>query len=102
MEQKSLPKQTLGRLPKYLSYLRAQPHGEEDFISSTTIAHDLGIGEGRAILGEQDDHCHVVGVVGGVDGGEGNVSRIGERGARSSSVGTIVSTPSTVPRFSKG
>ena len=45
MEQKSLPKQTLGRLPKYLSYLRAQPHGEEDFISSTTIAHDLGIGE---------------------------------------------------------
>ena len=45
MEQKSLPKQTLGRLPKYLSYLRAQPHDEEDFISSTTIAHDLGIGE---------------------------------------------------------
>lgn len=45
MEQRSLPKQTLGRLPNYLHYLRSQPQGENDFISATTIARDLGIGE---------------------------------------------------------
>ena len=45
MDQRSLPKQTLGRLPNYLAYLRTQPCGEDDYISATTIARDLGIGE---------------------------------------------------------
>ncbi len=45
MERKTVPKQTLGRLPMYLNFLRTQPQGENDCISAPVIARELGIGE---------------------------------------------------------
>lgn len=45
MESAIISKPTLGRLPRYLSYLRQLPLKAVPHISSTTIARDLGLGE---------------------------------------------------------
>ncbi|MBQ9112137.1 MAG: redox-sensing transcriptional repressor Rex [Clostridia bacterium] len=45
MERTSVPKATLGRLPKYLSLLRELPPGSGRYISSTAIAKHLDLGE---------------------------------------------------------
>lgn len=44
MEKNSVSKATLGRLPHYLRFLRELPK-EADYVSSTTVARELGLGE---------------------------------------------------------
>ncbi len=45
MEKSSVSKATLGRLPRYLNYLKELPEGEHIHISSTAIARGLDLGE---------------------------------------------------------
>ena len=45
MERKEISKSVLKRLPVYLSYLRSLPEGSATYISATTLANALGMGE---------------------------------------------------------
>ncbi len=45
MEKCSVSKATLGRLPYYLQYLRAIPKNNNEYVSATTIAKELSLGE---------------------------------------------------------
>ena len=45
MEKTSIPKATLGRIPRYLGYLKELSLEKAPYISATTIAKDLGLGE---------------------------------------------------------
>ena len=45
MERKEISKSVLKRLPVYLSYLRSLPDGSATYISATTLANALGMGE---------------------------------------------------------
>lgn len=45
MEQISIPKATLGRLPRYLNFLKELPAEKVAHISATTIARALSLGE---------------------------------------------------------
>ena len=45
MERKEISKSVLKRLPVYLSYLRSLPEGSAPYISATTVANALGMGE---------------------------------------------------------
>lgn len=45
MEKASIPKATLGRIPRYLSFLRELSPEHPPFISATTIAKELNLGE---------------------------------------------------------
>jgi len=45
MERKEISKSVLKRLPGYLSYLKSIPEGEAVYISATSLANALGMGE---------------------------------------------------------
>ena len=45
MERKEISKAVLKRLPGYLSYLRSIPDGSSPYISATSLANALGMGE---------------------------------------------------------
>ncbi len=45
MERKEISKSVLKRLPGYLSYLKSLPDGTATYISATTLANALGMGE---------------------------------------------------------
>ncbi len=45
MEKSSVSKATLGRLPHYLQHLKAIQQSEEEYVSATTIAKSLSLGE---------------------------------------------------------
>lgn len=45
MQHKEISKAVLKRLPGYLSYLRAIPEGSSPYISATSLANALGMGE---------------------------------------------------------
>ena len=45
MNERSIPKATLGRLPLYLNYLRRLPPASGPTISATRIARQLGLGD---------------------------------------------------------
>lgn len=45
MGKNSIPKATLGRIPKYLNYLKSIPLGTIPYTSATTIAKGLNLGE---------------------------------------------------------
>lgn len=45
MEKKEISKAVLKRLPGYLSYLRSIPEGSSPYISATSLANALGMGE---------------------------------------------------------
>ena len=45
MERKEISKAVLKRLPGYLSYLKSLPEGTATYISATTLANALGMGE---------------------------------------------------------
>ena len=45
MERNSIPKATLGRIPRYLNYLKDLSLDRVRYISATTIAKDLNLGE---------------------------------------------------------
>ena len=45
MEKTSVSKATLGRLPRYLDFLRELPPDKVTYISATTIAKELNLGE---------------------------------------------------------
>ena len=45
MEQKEISKSVLKRLPGYLAYLKSLPDGVATYISATTLANALGMGE---------------------------------------------------------
>ena len=45
MEKTSIPKATLGRIPRYLTYLRDLSIERTPHISATTIAKELHLGE---------------------------------------------------------
>ena len=45
MERKEISKAVLKRLPGYLSYLKSIPEGEAMYISATSLANALGMGE---------------------------------------------------------
>ena len=45
MKQKEISKAVLKRLPGYVAYLRAIPEGSVPYISATTLANALGMGE---------------------------------------------------------
>ena len=45
MERKEISKAVLKRLPGYVSYLRSLPEGTAIYISATTLANALGMGE---------------------------------------------------------
>ena len=45
MEKKEISKPVLKRLPGYLAYLKNIPEGSSPYISATTLAHALGMGE---------------------------------------------------------
>ncbi len=45
MESYNISKATLGRLPRYIAYLKSVCKGEEEFISAATIANALSLGE---------------------------------------------------------
>ena len=45
MERKEISKAVLKRLPGYLSYLRTIPDGSSPYISATSLANALGMGE---------------------------------------------------------
>lgn len=45
MERKEISKAVLKRLPGYLSYLKSLPDGTATYISATTLANALGMGE---------------------------------------------------------
>lgn len=45
MERSNVTKATLGRLPQYLQFLNGLPPGQYDYISATTIAKMLSLGE---------------------------------------------------------
>lgn len=45
MERKEISKAVLKRLPGYLSYLRSIPEGGSPYISATSLANALGMGE---------------------------------------------------------
>ena len=45
MEKSSIPKATLGRIPRYLSYLKELSLERVPYISATTIAKELNLGE---------------------------------------------------------
>ena len=45
MEKKEISKSVLKRLPIYLSYLKSLPQGSAEYISATTLANALGMGE---------------------------------------------------------
>lgn len=45
MERKEISKSVLKRLPIYLSYLKSLPQGSAEYISATTLANALGMGE---------------------------------------------------------
>ena len=45
MERKEISKSVLKRLPGYLSYLKSIPEGQQQYISATTLANALNMGE---------------------------------------------------------
>lgn len=45
MERKEVSKSVLKRLPGYLAYLKSLPEGSATYISATTLANALGMGE---------------------------------------------------------
>ena len=45
MERKEISKSVLKRLPGYLSYLKSLPEGSSPYISATSLANALGMGE---------------------------------------------------------
>ena len=45
MERKEISKAVLKRLPGYLAYLKAMPEGSAPYISATSLANALGMGE---------------------------------------------------------
>ncbi|MBQ7415454.1 MAG: redox-sensing transcriptional repressor Rex [Oscillospiraceae bacterium] len=45
MERKEISKSVLKRLPGYLAYLKSIPEGGSSYISATTLANALGMGE---------------------------------------------------------
>ena len=45
MDKCTISKATLGRLPSYLEFLRNLPPDKVPYISATTIAKHLGLGE---------------------------------------------------------
>ena len=45
MEKSSISKATLGRIPRYLNYLKDLPIDKVPYISATTIAKELNLGE---------------------------------------------------------
>ena len=45
MQRKEISKSVLKRLPGYLAYLKNMPDGGTPYISATTLAHALGMGE---------------------------------------------------------
>jgi redox-sensing transcriptional repressor len=45
MEHKEISKAVLKRLPGYLAYLKAMPEGSSAYISATSLANALGMGE---------------------------------------------------------
>ena len=45
MERKEISKSVLKRLPGYLSYLKSIPDGQQTYISATTLANALNMGE---------------------------------------------------------
>ena len=45
MQRKEISKSVLKRLPGYLSYLKSLPEGEAVYISATSLANALGMGE---------------------------------------------------------
>ncbi|HOQ36565.1 MAG TPA: redox-sensing transcriptional repressor Rex [Acetivibrio sp.] len=45
MNPKSISKQTLMRLPSYLSYLKSLPEGDNEYVSATTVAMALGLND---------------------------------------------------------
>ena len=45
MEKSSVPKATLGRIPRYLNFLRELSHDKVPYISATTISKELNLGE---------------------------------------------------------
>lgn len=45
MEKNSIPKATLGRIPRYLNYLKTLSFDNVPYISATTIAKELSLGE---------------------------------------------------------
>lgn len=45
MERKEISKSVLKRLPGYLAYLKGLPEGSSAYISATTLANALGMGE---------------------------------------------------------
>ena len=45
MERKEISKSVLKRLPGYLAYLKSLPEGSSPYISATTLANALGMGE---------------------------------------------------------
>lgn len=45
MERKEISKAVLKRLPGYLAYLKSIPHDASPYISATTLANALGMGE---------------------------------------------------------
>ena len=45
MERKEISKSVLKRLPGYLAYLKSLPEGTATYISATTLANALGMGE---------------------------------------------------------
>ncbi len=48
MEKKEISKSVLKRLPVYLAYLKGLPEGSATYISATTLANALGMGEVQA------------------------------------------------------
>lgn len=45
MEKNSIPKATLGRIPRYLNYLKSLSLDTVTYISATTVAKELNLGE---------------------------------------------------------
>ena len=45
MEQKTISKSVLKRLPGYLAYLKSMPENSPNHISATALAAALGMGE---------------------------------------------------------
>ena len=45
MEKNKITKAVLGRLPRYLTFLKGFSEGEEQYVSATRIAKELSLGE---------------------------------------------------------
>ena len=50
IEKSAVSKATLGRLPRYLDFLRELPPNKVPYISATTIAKELCLGEVQVVI----------------------------------------------------